>query len=52
MNVQLPARLDKAAFLDWVERQGGRFELVKGRVVMMVGDRATTASSRATCFLR
>jgi Uma2 family endonuclease len=37
MNVQLPARLDKAAFLDWVERQGGRFELVKGRVVMMVG---------------
>jgi Uma2 family endonuclease len=37
MNVQMPARLDKAAFLDWVERQDGRFELVKGRVVMMVG---------------
>ena len=37
MNVQLPVRLDKSAFLAWVQRREGRFELVEGRVVMMPG---------------
>ena len=37
MNVQLPLHMDKPAFLDWAQRQEGRYELVDGRVVMMVG---------------
>ncbi|MEJ2376704.1 MAG: Uma2 family endonuclease [Pseudolabrys sp.] len=37
MNVHLPTHMDKAAFLAWAECQEGRFELVKGRVVMMPG---------------
>jgi Uma2 family endonuclease len=37
MNVQLPLRFDKPAFIEWVQRQEGRYELVNGRVVMMVG---------------
>jgi Uma2 family endonuclease len=37
MNVQLPLRMDKAAFLDWVQGREGRFELVNGRTIMMVG---------------
>jgi Uma2 family endonuclease len=37
MNVQLPARMDKPAFLAWVQDRGERYELVDGRVVMMVG---------------
>jgi Uma2 family endonuclease len=37
MNVQLPVHMDKAEFLAWVEGQEGRFELVRGHVVMMVG---------------
>src|SRR4051794_23213471 len=37
MNVQLPLRFDKPAFIEWVQRQDGRYELVKGCVVMMVG---------------
>jgi hypothetical protein len=37
MNVQLPVRLDKPAFLAWVQGREERYELVKGRVVMMVG---------------
>ena len=31
MNV--PIHMDKAAFLDWVERQDGRYELVEGRII-------------------
>lgn len=30
-------RMDKAAFLDWAEGREGRYELVEGRVEMMVG---------------
>jgi Uma2 family endonuclease len=41
MNVQLPARMSKAAFLDWVEGRGERYELDRGRVIM------TTGGSRA-----
>lgn len=37
MNVQLPARMDKAAFLTWAEGREDRFELVKGHIVMMPG---------------
>ena len=37
MNVQLPVHMDKAAFLDWVEGREERYELDRGRVVMMTG---------------
>jgi hypothetical protein len=37
MNVQLPVHIDKPAFLDWVQGREERYELAKGRVVMMVG---------------
>jgi Uma2 family endonuclease len=37
MNVHLPTRMSKAAFIDWVQRREGRYELVRGRVVMMPG---------------
>jgi Uma2 family endonuclease len=36
MNVQLPVQMDKAAFLAWAEDREERYELVNGRVVMMV----------------
>ncbi len=36
MNIQLPAHLDKPAFLDWLDGVEERYELVGGRVVMMV----------------
>jgi len=35
MNVQLPAHMDKPAFLAWLDRVEERYELVGGRVVMM-----------------
>jgi Uma2 family endonuclease len=37
MNVQLPLRMDKAAFLDWVQGREERYELDRERVVMMTG---------------
>jgi Uma2 family endonuclease len=37
MNLQLPARMDKAAFLDWVQGREERYELDRGRVIMMTG---------------
>jgi Uma2 family endonuclease len=37
MNVQLPTHMDKAAFLAWADGREGHYELVGGRVVMMVG---------------
>ena len=37
MNIQPPAHIDKAAFLAWTEGREGRYELVRGRVVMMTG---------------
>jgi hypothetical protein len=36
MNVQLPAHMDKPSFLAWLQGREGRYELVNGRVVMMV----------------
>jgi Uma2 family endonuclease len=36
MNIQLPTHLDKPAFLDWLDGVEERYELVGGRVVMMV----------------
>jgi Uma2 family endonuclease len=37
MNLQLPARMDKAAFLDWVQGREERYELDRGHVIMMTG---------------
>ena len=37
MNVQLPRHMDKAAFLAWAESREERYELDRGRVVMMTG---------------
>jgi len=37
MNVQSQLHMDKPAFLAWAEGREGRFELVKGRIVMMTG---------------
>jgi Uma2 family endonuclease len=36
MNIQLPTQMDKPAFLDWLDRCEERYELVGGRVIMMV----------------
>jgi Uma2 family endonuclease len=35
MNVHLPTHMSKAAFIDWMDGREGRYELVRGRVVMM-----------------
>jgi len=37
MNVQLPIHMDQQAFLAWVESQEERYELDRGRVIMMAG---------------
>jgi Uma2 family endonuclease len=37
MNLQLPLRMDKTAFLDWVQSREERYELDQGRVIMMTG---------------
>ena len=37
MNVQSPPRMDKTAFLDWVQSREERYELDRGRVIMMTG---------------
>jgi Uma2 family endonuclease len=37
MNVHLPTHMDKSAFLAWVQRREGHYELVRGRVVMLPG---------------
>jgi Uma2 family endonuclease len=37
MNVQLPLRMDKTEFLDWVQGREERYELDRGRVIMMTG---------------
>ena len=37
MNVLSPRPMDRASFLAWVEGRDGRYELSKGRVVMMTG---------------
>jgi hypothetical protein len=41
MNIQLPLGMDKVAFLDWARGREERYELDRGRVIMM------TAGSRA-----
>lgn len=35
MNIQAPKPMDSTAFLAWAEGREGRYELAKGRVVMM-----------------
>jgi Uma2 family endonuclease len=37
MNLQLPVQMDQQAFLAWVQRREERYELDRGRVVMMTG---------------
>jgi Uma2 family endonuclease len=37
MNVQPNLRMDRAAFLAWVQEREERYELAEGRVVMMTG---------------
>ena len=37
MNIQLPLGMDKVAFLDWVRGREERYELDRGRVIMMTG---------------
>lgn len=37
MNVQLPVHMDPQAFLDWVQGREERYELDRGRVIMMTG---------------
>lgn len=37
MNVQPPIQMDQKAFLAWAERQEERYELDRGRVIMMTG---------------
>lgn len=37
MNVQLPVQMDQKTFLAWVQRQEERYELDRGRVIMMTG---------------
>jgi Uma2 family endonuclease len=37
MNVQLPIHMDQQAFLAWVGSQEERYELDRGRVIMMTG---------------
>ena len=34
MNVQVPLRMDKIAFLDWIQGREERYELDRGRVIM------------------
>ena len=37
MNIQPNLRMDKAAFIAWMQANEGRYELARGRVVMMPG---------------
>jgi Uma2 family endonuclease len=37
MNVQLPAHMDRHAFLAWLQGREERYELDRGRVIMMTG---------------
>ncbi|MGB9365346.1 MAG: Uma2 family endonuclease [Xanthobacteraceae bacterium] len=37
MNVQTQRAMDSAAFLAWAEGREGRYELARGRVIMMTG---------------
>lgn len=37
MNERIDLSLDKATFLDWIQRQDRRYELVRGRVVVQQG---------------
>ncbi len=46
MNAILDIKLDQAAFLRWVQRQEGRYELQEGRVVMQAG---TTRQHALVC---
>ena len=50
MNVQLPVRMDKTAFLDWVQGREERYELDRGRVIMMTGGSRAHGQITANLF--
>jgi Uma2 family endonuclease len=50
MNVQLNLRMEKPAFLAWVEGREGRYELAEGRVLMMTGGTRAHAQISANLF--
>jgi Uma2 family endonuclease len=50
MNVQPDLRMDKAAFLAWVEGREGRYELAGGRVLMMTGGSRAHGQITANLF--
>ncbi len=50
MNVQPQLRMDKAAFLDWVQGREERYELDRGRVVMMTGGSRAHWQTTANIF--
>jgi Uma2 family endonuclease len=50
MNVQTNARMDKAAFLAWVQAREQRHELAEGRVVMMAGGSRAHGQITANLF--
>jgi hypothetical protein len=37
MNVQFPLQMDQQAFLAWVQGREERYELDRGRVIMITG---------------
>ncbi|HEU5018256.1 MAG TPA: Uma2 family endonuclease [Pseudolabrys sp.] len=37
MNAHLPTHMDKSTFLAWMQAREGHYELVRGRVVMLLG---------------
>src|SRR5438105_12601390 len=50
MNVRPNLRMDKPAFLAWVEGREGRYELAEGRVLMMTGGSRAHAQISANLF--
>lgn len=50
MNVQPNLRMDKAAFLAWVQGREGRYELAEGRVLMMTGGSRAHGQITANLF--
>ena len=50
MNIQLPLGMDKVAFLDWVQGREERYELDRGRVIMMTGGSRAHWQATANLF--
>jgi hypothetical protein len=52
MNVQLPVHMDQQGFLAWVQGREERYELDRGRVIMMTGGRGRTGRLPRICSRR